>query len=790
MKTWIMTLLLACIWLIPNVEALTRIVDINGTGQYISIQSAVNAAADQDTILVYPGVYYENVEIVGRYLTIGSLELITSDSTYIAQTIIDGHHNGSCISVSNESEITLRGLYLTNGIGTCSLVWGDRLGGGIYSIYSNLSIINCMIIGNKAFSAAGVSLGYSSCYLAGTIITENWGKSHGGFAFGGYSSDVVRTLVFDQENRCSIYNNYGSHANDIFIASQHMGNIDIYLDRFTVPASSAFLKECIHTEHYDYGQEFNYTLHMNTAVLDQQFADIYVSPDGDDSNSGLSITEPIKTIALAIHKIGADSQNPHTIHLANGHYAEDQHFPLNLRSYVNIVGESEEGVIFGGPDIFFMGWDSEKEVTIKNITFSATTNQEFYQTALIDCITRNKIGGIPDKFSLSLENLSFRGIRPVHYDNPLKLGEIHYPEKLILRNITVEDCMVTTGFHLWGGNVFAENVSINNLHAAPHGVITGRALTIYTNNPLYTGGDSVFHNLRITDCESRSEAGSPSGLVAITHSFLPTQFRTYFVNCTIADNHWSTGYGGAINVGEDAKATFINSIISNEAGMNFLLYNESLPSHLQFLNCLVGPADNPEDSIFNLGPNNTIEWFGTNLSSDPGFYAWTEDNPYSLGQNSPCIDSGITDFSIFNLPDWYEFPSHDLAGNPRIYGNQVDLGAYEWQGQTGIDDLVAVPAFSICNYPNPFTVFTNLKVILPSNRCNDKTRVTNASIDIYNIKGQRVKSIALDPGKAGEQFSYWDGRDEAGRQCSSGVYILNLKVNGIGALSKKVTLVR
>ena len=101
MKTWIMTLLLACIWLIPNVEALTRIVDINGTGQYISIQSAVNAAADQDTILVYPGVYYENVEIVGRYLTIGSL-VNTSDSTYIAQTIIDGHHNGVVYKMSQK----------------------------------------------------------------------------------------------------------------------------------------------------------------------------------------------------------------------------------------------------------------------------------------------------------------------------------------------------------------------------------------------------------------------------------------------------------------------------------------------------------------------------------------------------------------------------------------------------------------------------------------------------------------------------------------------------------------
>jgi hypothetical protein len=97
----------------------------------------------------------------------------------------------------------------------------------------------------------------------------------------------------------------------------------------------------------------------------------------------LTPQDPLKTIALAIQRIGADSQNPHTIHLANGHYADEQHFPLNLRSYVSIVGESEEGVIFGGSNIFFMGWDSEKEVTIKNITFTATTDPEFYQRALI-----------------------------------------------------------------------------------------------------------------------------------------------------------------------------------------------------------------------------------------------------------------------------------------------------------------------------------------------------------------------------------------------------------------------
>jgi hypothetical protein len=763
MKT-ILTLLL----LLPlALNAAILHVSLDGTQAYDSIQNAVNAAADQDTILIHPGTYYENIEIIGRNLTIGSLELTTADSTFITQTVIDADQSGSCFSITEDSEVTLQGLYLTNGIGTPSPNWGDEKGGAVFVFFSRLNIVNCHIIGNRAWSGAGIYAAYSHVYLAGTVIADNRGKSHGALTFAGYSLDGPKTLEFDPLNRCSIYNNIaGICGNDISIISQFYNSIDIYLDKATVADNSPYLKECIYTAHYDTQQEFNYNVFINETATQQQLADIYVSPEGDDANTGLTPNDPLKTIALAILRIGADSQNPHTIHLANGHYAEDQHFPLNLRSYVSIVGESEAGVIFGGPDIFFMGWDSEKEVTIKNITFSATTNQEFYQRSLIDCITRNRVDGIPDKFSLTLENLSFRGIRPVHYDNLLKLAEMHYPEKLILRNITVEDCMVSAGFHIWGGNVFADNVRINNLHAAPQGVIVGDVLIIYTANPLYTGGDSVFQNLQITDCESRSEDGSPSSLVTINHSFLPTEFRTYFINSTIADNHWSTGYGGAINIGEDAKVTFINSIISNEAGLNFMLSNNPLPSNLQFLNCLVGPSVNPEDTILNLGQNNTIEWFGTNLSSDPGFYAWSDDNPYTLGQDSPCIDAGTTDFSIFNIPDWYEFPPYDLAGNPRIYGDQVDLGAYEWQGQTDIEDLVMVPVFSMSNYPNPFNPETTISF--------DQAEQCPVTIEVFNIKGQKVRTLVRDSYAPGHHSVVWNGTDAKGRTVSSGVYFYRM----------------
>ncbi|HNQ44338.1 MAG TPA: T9SS type A sorting domain-containing protein, partial [Candidatus Cloacimonadota bacterium] len=93
-------------------------------------------------------------------------------------------------------------------------------------------------------------------------------------------------------------------------------------------------------------------------------------------------------------------------------------------------------------------------------------------------------------------------------------------------------------------------------------------------------------------------------------------------------------------------------------------------------------------------------------------------------------------------------------------------------------------------YPNPFSAFTIIKTSALSSSGVRQASVQRASITIYNIKGQRVKSIALDPRKSGEQITCWDARDAHDQRCSSGVYIVNLMVNGRRVSSKKVTLIR
>jgi len=68
------------------------------------------------------------------------------------------------------------------------------------------------------------------------------------------------------------------------------------------------------------------------------------------------------------------------------------------------------------------------------------------------------------------------------------------------------------------------------------------------------------------------------------------------------------------------------------------------------------------------------------------------------------------------------------------------------------DPEIVPPAYTInlSTYPNPFRIFTNLKVDLAASGTGGQVPVNDAAIQIYNLKGQRVRSIALDPHKTGE----------------------------------------
>jgi len=81
-----------------------------------TIRSGINAASDNDTVLVAPGEYFENIELDGKTLTLASRFLTTGDTSYISQTIIDGNDSGQVIYVDENvgPQTTITGLTIRN----------------------------------------------------------------------------------------------------------------------------------------------------------------------------------------------------------------------------------------------------------------------------------------------------------------------------------------------------------------------------------------------------------------------------------------------------------------------------------------------------------------------------------------------------------------------------------------------------------------------------------------------------------------------------------------------------
>ena len=92
-----------------------------------------------------------------------------------------------------------------------------------------------------------------------------------------------------------------------------------------------------------------------------------------------------------------------------------------------------------------------------------------------------------------------------------------------------------------------------------------------------------------------------------------------------------------------------------------------------------------------------------------------------------------------------------------------------------------VPVLSLeQNYPNPFNPTTTIRYSL------DEPGMM--SLDIYNIKGQLVKSLYHGNAEAGSHSVIWNGRDNSGKACASGVYFYKLRTSKTSLVRKMLML--
>jgi len=162
-----------------------------------TIQAAINVAVDGDTVVASDDVYNENLNFLGKNITVGSRYLIDKNVSHISATIIDGNQNGSVITFANNEtkEAQLVGLTIRNGLAND--------GGGIYCIQANPTLKNLVITNNEARSAGGgVYLYESSAILTNSTVSHNISESDGGgLMFYNSSGTLYRIAVFGNTSK-------------------------------------------------------------------------------------------------------------------------------------------------------------------------------------------------------------------------------------------------------------------------------------------------------------------------------------------------------------------------------------------------------------------------------------------------------------------------------------------------------------------------------------------------------------------------------------------------------------
>ncbi len=532
----------------------------------------------------------------------------------------------------------------------------------------------------------------------------------------------------------------------------------------------------------NYGTSGEFSFDIQNAWMNEINYDLYVAPDGDDSNGGLSPDDPLRTIALATYRIASDNLNPKTVHVAEGDYSQalnNQMFPISLKSNTSLVGDNIDTKIFHDDSIFtrtIYCTNQKNNVVIRNLTFRA---DEIIDNVLFNSSNNQNI--IFENLDISNINFLERGAIDTYkadsvvYRNILfhnncseKMAGIYHDKY----NSKLENCVFTdnfsSGFLSYTALQFIaseygiiENcIFKNNSNDDPEFVLILMSYAQFCNPTLHIKNSIITEN------------NTPSSFVMACSSTDPIG-DIFITNNTFADN---IAQKSPLSVGGNVLCS--NNIMWDDTPYEIFMWDLSAYGIVSTLDLQYNDIKDSINGVWNQNGANIVHWLDGNIDADPQFTG-TGDFPYYLSSTSPCIDSGTPDTTGLHLP-WL-----DVAGNPRVYGGRIDMGALEWQGYSVDPDTNVVNnLYFFKNTPNPFKDQTMI-----SFTSLDYDRVIEYTLSIYNSRGQLVQRF-YGPD---EHFwvineIVWDGKDMDGNITAPGVYFYSLEFEDTAVVRKMVKL--
>ena len=147
------------------------------------------------------------------------------------------------------------------------------------------------------------------------------------------------------------------------------------------------------------------------------------------------------------------------------------------------------------------------------------------------------------------------------------------------------------------------------------------------------------------------------------------------------------------------------------------------------------------------------------LKTNHWFWELYSPDHYQAGWHKAYIWSGLVARMIIDLQEYKS------AVEDNLVSNEKNKGFYLAQ-----------------NYPNPFNQETIIKYIVPVSGDG-----ISLNLKIINLLGREVRTLVYRPQSTGIHIIRWDGKDNNGQDCCSGVYLFRLKTKDF-SINKKLIL--
>ncbi len=264
------------------------------------------------------------------------------------------------------------------------------------------------------------------------------------------------------------------------------------------------------------------------------------------------------------------------------------------------------------------------------------------------------------------------------------------------------------------------------------------------------------------------------------------------------------------------KGTYGDNCIKIDNGVPYIFQcymaseHDSIPVGILFVNGATGKVRRTaiwdySDCAIKIMNNTTNPDFGKEADSggcnwfeepDSGnYYFWSNSNStisakynfWDLEDTSDIRDGihGKVDINpVLNHCDacfpYYAQLCSDLPPDDPMFSACKLAADQEKEDEAGIKDGIPHSFSLYQNYPNPFNPETVIKYDLP--------RQVHINLTIYNIMGQKVRTLVDEIQEPGYQTLFWNGRDDENKEVASGIYFFKLKADNYEAVKRMILL--